>query len=112
MKFTENGLHRNVGRYHSWFNLSPFPHPCLLPLPALWILVWVSSSYVHANKINEIHNTAFENLLRLVGLARQTRYHSWLIKPAQQEEWDILFYVRIPFASVSASAFASAFASA
>ena len=25
---------------------------CLLPPPTLWILVWVSSSYMHANKVN------------------------------------------------------------
>ena len=34
---------------------TPQPHP--LPPPTLWILVLVSSSYVHANKVNEIHNT-------------------------------------------------------
>ena len=58
------GLHRNVGGQDPIVGLS-CPH-CLLPPPTLWILVWVSSSYVHANKVKEIHSS-FENLLEMVG---------------------------------------------
>ena len=65
------GLHRNGagGKIPKLVYMYLVP-PCLLPLPTLWILVWVSSTYVHANKVNEIHNTVFENLLELMGLAR------------------------------------------
>ena len=59
MKFTENGfaykcLGGGVGQDTVVGLTVP---PCLLPPPTLWILDWVSSSYVHANNVNEIQNT-------------------------------------------------------
>ena len=50
------GSHRNVGGQDTVAGLSC----CLLPTTTAYTLdsfVWVSSSYVHANKVNEIHNT-------------------------------------------------------
>ena len=49
------GLYKNVVGQDTVAGLSC--SLCLLPPPILWILVWVSLSYVHANKVNEIHKT-------------------------------------------------------